>query len=572
MFATILKTMLLDRYTPNPNYFYVFASDDLRAQKKIIECQWINEITFIEKIESFYTVGDDVVRFEDTINDWLKILSDEKRGFQSDLLFFPRHVEGGLTNQRIQDALLLIRSYLGLIDRYLVNEIILLRSNKTVWEDDILVQSAKSRNISIQEIFKYSLGVIIGRAKYWIKSLAYEPYFLLKYLMIRFSNIGIKRRIPQQNEITVQLCSSAKKHSENVMSILKSVDRDKYCPVALCWNAGRTNELKGNGIVVDILEDYVSLCDWLNSFMRIIFTLTKLFKLKRSFLNIQELSYLSVRLNHLLWFSVCHLVISQMGQRYLLMKATKLYFSEHTPLAISTWGINDLVEGKITLQSMKLHCSPMLFKFSLSMILFHSPYRIVYNPVDLYLVGGPYQKDFNVSGLGKPNDKVEMVGQSRYDTLDEFMKSFTPSSSLRYLNIPSSFSRYILYDLSVTMRGYVSKAEINITLNGMIEMVKRNEGVALIVKPHPGSKKDDYWIPDEANNVFILNKNMLPYHALNCSDLLITKYSTLGIEAMLFSKPVISLILDNEKQWEVYQDAADYFYLEAMISLLENIK
>ncbi len=568
----IKDLILLDRYSPNPNYFYVFASDDLRAQKRICEYQWINKITFIEKIESFYTVGEDVLRFEDAINNWLQILSEENWGFDSDLLFFERHVEGGVTSQRIQDALLLIRSYLSLIDKYLVTEIVLLRNNKTVWEDDVLVQSAKSRNLSIQEIGKNRIKVIMGRAKYWIKSLAYEPYYFLNYLMVRSTNIRQSRRVPQQNEVIVQLCDTAKKHSENVASILKSLDKDKYCSVALCWNAGRANELKEQGIVVDILEDYVSLRDWLSSFMRVIWTVTKLFGLKRSFLDIQKLSYLSVRLNQLLWYSICHLVIAQIGQRYRLMKAAKRYFYGHSPLAVSTWGINDLTEGKITLKSMNPNCKSMLFKFSLSMILLQSPYRIVYNPVDLYLVGGPYQKDFNVLALGKQADKVEMVGQGRYGGLDDFMKKFTPISSLKYLKIPTYFSRYILYDLSGSMRGYVSKAEINITLNGLIEMIKNHEGAALIVKPHPGSKKEDYWIPDETNNVFILDKNMLPYHALNCSDLLITKYSTLGIEAMLFSKPVISVILDNEKQWEVYKDAADYFYdIEDALSLLVKI-
>lgn len=563
---------LLKKYKPKPDHNYVFASDDLWAQSKIREYPWVNEGTALENLESIHTVGEDVICLEDTINEWLHVLSGEGRGFPSDLLFFLRHVEGGVTNQRIQDALLLIRSYLRLIDTFLVNEVILLRDSKSIWEDDVFVQTAKSKRIRIRELGKVRPRIMAGRIKYWAKSFAYEPYYLLNYLVVKSSNLTRKRRIPQRNEVIVQLCSSMKKHTENVGSILESLDREKYCPVALCWNAGLAKELRKQGIHVDHLEEYISLHVWIKSFVKMVWTVTKLYREKSSFLNRPELCYLSVRLNHLLWYSVCHLVIAEMGNRYRLMKAATCYFHKHAPVAISPWGMNDLVEGRITLKSINSNCSPMLFKFHLSMVLFQSPYRLVYEPVDLYLVGGPYQRDFNVHTLGKPIDRIEMVGQTRYNGLNEFMKNFKPSSSLTYLGIPLLFSRYVLFDLNASIRGYISKAELMLVLSVLIEMMKKRDKVALLIKPHPGAEGYDYRVPDGTNNVFLLQRDMLPYHALNCSDLLITKFSTLGIEAMLFSKPVVSIILDNEKQWEVYQDAADYFHdTEAMVSLLDKI-
>ena len=100
--------------------------------------------------------------------------------------------------------------------------------------------------------------------------------------------------------------------------------------------------------------------------------------------------------------------------------------------------------------------------------------------------------------------------------------------------------------------------------------------MALLVKPHPGHHEGivEEMIKhgNDLKNVFLINKKMLPYHALNAADLLITKFSTLGIEAMIFEKPVISVILDLEERWQIYQDAATYvFDAKKMYEFLEKI-
>jgi len=50
---------------------------------------------------------------------------------------------------------------------------------------------------------------------------------------------------------------------------------------------------------------------------------------------------------------------------------------------------------------------------------------------------------------------------------------------------------------------------------------------------------------------------MLPFHALNAADLLITKLSTIALEAMLFKRPVVSILLDGGGRFRIYGDAVE---------------
>jgi hypothetical protein len=530
-------------------------------------------------MESYYNIGNDVISLQETITNWLKLLSDEKKGFPADLLFFMRLPEGGMTTQRIQDALLLIRSYFCLFETYSVKETIILRSHSLTWEDDVFVYAARSKGIRVQEVGKLNIRVLIGKLKYILKSFAYEPYYFLNYLIIKLHSLGKNKRIPQKSEIAFQLCSAASKHVENVISPMMAFDRKKYCPVALCWEAGRgAKKVRKKGLIAVELENWVSILDWVQSLRRTVWTWITLRKKRGEFVNNPKISYLNVPLGVLLLPSVFHLIVAEMGQRYRLMKASKAYFRRYRPLAISTWGINDLPQGKITLKSLDNSKKPMLFKYLHTNILLESPYRLVYKPIDLYLVGGELQRKFYVDNLGKPPEKIEIVGQPRYDNLEKFKKHFSSSLSYTYLKIPTYYDYYILYDYGGFMRGYLSIQEINITLNTLKEFIKKNKRVALIIKPHPSAiklssiKSIKNILDKNIPNMFILDKDMLPYHALNCSDFLITKFSTLGIEAMLFKKPVISVILDKESQWKCYQNAADYiFNVEEMLDLLNNI-
>ncbi len=56
----------------------------------------------------------------------------------------------------------------------------------------------------------------------------------------------------------------------------------------------------------------------------------------------------------------------------------------------------------------------------------------------------------------------------------------------------------------------------------------------------------------------MITSGALPYDAINASDLLITKMSTMALEAMYLNVPTIGIILDNEPNWKVYEEGVEY--------------
>ena len=260
--------------------------------------------------------------------------------------------------------------------------------------------------------------------------------------------------------------------------------------------------------------------------------------------------------------------------RYKLSQAVKEYFKHHNPVAIRLWGGGVPPEGFIAWRSLNREKRPLIFLNWIG-VGFDSPYSPKQSPTDLFLAVGNIQREYQ-ERRGFPPDRIAMVGQGRYDHLADWVKTYSADISRSYLNIPSSYNIHIFYDPNYILRGYLTAQEQVLVTNTLLSFAKEHPSAALIIKPHPAHGPgmleqmiEHYSLP----NVFLVNKGMLPYHALNAADLVITKFSTIGIEAMLFGRPVISVILDNEERWEfVFQDAAEYVRtVGAMRELLEKL-
>jgi hypothetical protein len=73
-------------------------------------------------------------------------------------------------------------------------------------------------------------------------------------------------------------------------------------------------------------------------------------------------------------------------------------------------------------------------------------------------------------------------------------------------------------------------------------------------------------------NVRIVAHGELPYVYLQAADVLVTKFSTLGVEAMYMDRPVIAAILDGERRFHVFGDAAEYVETaDELRALLESL-
>jgi len=583
------EVSLLSQLKPEPQYCYVIASDDIRVQELVKQYPWVDDVCWTEKMESLYEVASDVITILEGVNLWLKSLSNDRFGMARDLLFWIRHAEGGVTTQRIQDALLLIRSYLRLLEAYNVERIVLLYGSSPTWEDGVLIQTARSRGICIQEIsffdqkksLKYRTKFLIQSIGAYFKLAVRAPhhvYRVCKIIQVRYrqhSNFTVNAN--GQDEIVFQLCSSADNHVEDIVPLMKTLQQKGYKPVALCWGAGQGAEkVRKEGLHAEELEGFIPEWVPLEVPYRIFYTRIKANRKIKQFLNLPELKYQSVALGPLLLPSIQHFLSSELAKWYKLDRALKEYFMYHNPVAIKLWGGVSLAEGFIAWKNLNWAKRPLIFDYWLGIGIEWPYYQPKQDPTDLFLAVGPIQRRLYLERYGFCSGSIVMVGKGRYEHLRDWMKTYNGEMSRSYLNIPPGYVFHIFYDPTFLPKGFLTIHEQVLIANTLLTFVKGHSSVALIIKPHPIHQPgilehmiEHYSLP----NVFLIEKSMLPYHVLNAVDLVIIKLSTIGLEAMLFGKPVISCILDGEERWKyVYEDAVEYVQtVDSLRRLLEEL-
>ncbi len=554
---------LLSRIKIEPENNYIIASDDVRVHKAVKRYPWVDNICFIEKMESFYNVADDVIRFLEIINKWLESLGDNQRGIPKELLFFPKHVEGGMTTQRIQDLLLLIRSYLSLIDTYNINQIYLIVHSIKCWEDRILIQTTRSRNICINFIADFRFDILAKKRLSCLKTYAREAYYILNILRIKAKNIfNSETNNVFDKEVVIQLCSSANKHIAHTVSIMKALKSEGYNPVALCWEAfSGADKVKREDLIVQELEKWVRLSDVFASISFTFKTLKRALARKPEFFRDLNFRYQRVDLSDLLWPSVRFFLLAELAQRHRLMLASKRYFGQHTPIAIRFW-TTIFPQATIPYKFLNKSRKPIIFYAPGFPYTLQSPYEHHVIPVDLvFAMSKGHKKKLQKKEFS--SDNIVVTGSDRFELVKKFKQKCSPDQSRSFLGIPASYEMYIFYDPNAVVRGYLSSQEQTINTTILLEFAKQHPNIALIIKPHPGHKRgilESQIKLFSCKNVFYVEKDLIPYHCLNAADLIITKFSTIGLEALFLRRPVVSVLLDGEKRFKTYGDAAEYFY------------
>ncbi len=553
---------------------YIVASDDLKVQELGRKHSWVSDVCWIEQVRPCYSVSDNVQKINGTIEQWLTSLTRVGDRISAELLEWPCVVEGGLTSQRIQDTLLLIDSYLLLIDTYLPEEIMLLLSGETLWEDMVLIETAKSRRIPVRTIGRFRRKVVFHKWKERAKLIARLPYYIADLMRARFGSRREKKDGIFSNEVAFQLCGSNNRHIENIQPVMQSLEKRGYHCVALCWRAGEsTLKVRRQGFPTVSLEKFVSLLSIGSALFAAFKTFMRARRNFKQFWLREDFFFRGVPLAKPLWPSILYFFSAEVPMRHMLKTAIEMYFQNHSPLAIKLWAGGAVLESDLVIRSRKKSWEPLYVHWVLG-IIGDDPYESSYSGIDLFLTSGQHHANYLVK-RGFPENRIVSVGMSRYGHLPTFRNKHDRNQSRINLGIPIDYSFYILHDAGAIMRGYYSRKEQVQSMDILLRFAQSRPAVALLVKPHPSHHSGalEHLIRSYAlKNVFMIDKNALPYHAINASDVVIIKYSTLGLEAMLFERPFISLILDGEERFKIYGDAAEYImHPEQCISLLTRL-
>lgn len=553
---------LISRVFPKTGYRYILASDDPGIHKIGRQQPWISEVCWLEQVGSSYSVSDKVIEINKLIDQWLMSLVVPDDSISPELLSWPCIVEGGMTTQRIQDALLLINSYLHLIQTYHVAEIILLPSWEMGWEDEVLVEIARSRSILVKVIGRFQKNVIISRIKAFLKNAARQPYYIAGILSAKLKNNGKDNGKQKfRNETAFQLCGSNDKHVENILPIMNAMKNKGYDSLALCWRATEAGlRIQREGFPSIILEKYVPFIS-IGVSLYIAFRMYE--RSRRSFRDFSTgeiFSYKNVPLARLLWPSIVFFFSAEVPQRYMLKVAIEKYFHYHSPLAIKLWACGAVFESSIIIRRNRhKKIRPLYMTWGLGVIV-NDPYDSNYADIDLFLVSGSRHAAY-LKMKGFLENRITTIGMSRYDRLFSFKRNYNPKKSRDYLGIPQTYSFYILHDAGAVVRGYYSSKEQIEAMDKLLYLAKDHTSIALLIKPHPSHHSGmlEYLIDSyDLDNVFMIEKTNLPYHAINAVDLVLTKFSTIGLEAMFLERPFISLIFDGEERFKIFDQATEY--------------
>jgi hypothetical protein len=136
-------------------------------------------------------------------------------------------------------------------------------------------------------------------------------------------------------------------------------------------------------------------------------------------------------------------------------------------------------------------------------------------------------------GIGYDKNIVTKVGQPRYDSFYWMKNNFDKVKLKKKLGLP--LDKKIIFLATQPIPG-----NEKITYE-IMKSIKNIDDVFLVVKTHPREYDLDFYFEySKKHNVnFKLFKDNL-YELLFCSDLLITKNSTVALEAMIFDIPVIT--------------------------------
>ncbi|OIO62560.1 hypothetical protein AUJ69_02770 [Candidatus Woesearchaeota archaeon CG1_02_47_18] len=161
---------------------------------------------------------------------------------------------------------------------------------------------------------------------------------------------------------------------------------------------------------------------------------------------------------------------------------------------------------------------------------------------DKTAVYGPYYKKLLVNEGHYPKGSILVSGQVRTDLIAHRKQLYSREGFIRREGLPEN-ARIILY--ASIPDAIITREQRSLGAEAILSAVSRLRNVFLIVKMHP-AEADATLYRELASRFRVNNLKMVPassdlYEQLDASELLVTTNSTVSLEAVLFSKPVVLL-------------------------------
>jgi len=558
---------------------FIVVSDDNRVLESLKEHNSVISTQHFLLWDSYFSVSTDVIKIIDELNLWFTKIANEI-GIEPDLIKWFKNPEGGITDQRVQDLTLLIASISKKIQSMAPDEVFLFESSSTIWETTLLEDFCNSRDIKVT--VKYDkFGRIKSRLEYKVISFIKDVYFLLNLLRVKLFS-SHKDEGSLEGKILFQLCSSTDRHLSNVSHLMQALHSRKHKVVALCWNVSEpirfnpsSSQIRDLGLEAINLEKYINLLDIYESYRQrrlLRKVLSNSIKELDNFVSYKGLEALTDHLKD----SLHHTIEIDFIQRMHIDASIKnLLNKAGIPLAVKTWGVNEFFEGIALWKNIKDLGKCLRFNYWIGLS-FDPVYTFKDEDLHLFLASDTSQKDQVKKGYGLKEDDIKIVGHTRHIPILQFKEIYTSEESKKILKIRDNKSLVIGFDAGMVKLGEYTSSEQSLHLNLLIDTIRKYSDIQLIVKEHPRQGSSNFLkeiiLSENIDQLKLLKRTDSAYHFLNSVDILVTKFSTIGLEGMYFNVPVISCNFLNEEKLKIYGEAADYLLSpEEMILKLKQI-
>ena len=554
----------------------VVASDDGRVHREAQRRWGVRDTVFFEQNASMFTVAADVKRTLAALNDWLRA-GAVPGGARADLLYWPSHTEGGDATQRIQDALLLLRSFDTLLEKHQPAELWIVEDATPQWENTLLEARARAADIPITWVPAQKNRVALAARMWWAtwRPLAKEVVFSARVVAAHFRRLRYGRpQIDDARSVLIQLCDSATKHLNHTIPLMEAIGHRGLQGVVGGWNAASAvRKLRRHGLTAFEFEAWVPVGAIVGSWWRAWRSWRAARRRFAQFLPPRAEAPYEALLRPILWASIRSFHMGELPQRLRLDVACRAFFATHQPRAARLW-TRVLPQAVTAFRAMPPEGGTLLFWQPGWAYNVPEPLRDYPVRADLIFALSREHTRVLVADGASPS-QVVVAGLPWLEVMHRFARDYAKSASREHLGIPLTASPCVLFDPSSVARGYLSPVEQEWQVRTLLAVASRHPEMHLVVKPHPAHRPGaleaavaEYSLP----NVTYVRPTGPTYHALNAADVLVTKASTLAIEGMCLDVQTIVALFDREEGFKVYEDAVNYAETpEALEAALERL-
>lgn len=551
----------------------IVASDDLIIHEKLKKTALVKKIIFLQKSIAFPTVTTSVVESVDKVNNYFKEIS--KLGiFSEKEIFWNYHAAGHPNAQFLQDVLLSIESAHRIFNEYNIQELIVIGDCEKI-STKIIIRLAEYKNYSINYYNKISL-----RYSFKFKDYIRPFYYLFKSILNKISAKKLKR-FNNKLVILFQICGSTPKHIYNVTFLQDKLINAGLNPLNIIWgNSKQVKKMNQDNYNTYAIEYFLSYLDIFISLQKTIKVFKNLRNLKILFYKKIKLQYKGINFTDIISDSVMNYLYTQGPENYRYRESAKKFFLNLSPNLAAIKYCGPKISSQGTILSEIIHDKYLKFDYDLGVRTsetytkytskkyynFMSNNFIRFAPNDI-------EKQYMINDFGVSKDSIISVGKLRANKNFLNSNENTKLNFFNKLNIKKEYDIFALIEFSEPYIGFKSLEEIYCLLKNIIDFAKHNFHICFIIKPNYSTNLNLFnnIFENITDNIYFMDKKSFPDYAFNVVDIVFTKFSTVGLEALAYDVQVVSLSLDNDNIFKIYGNAAEYLSSEEeLILFLKN--